>query len=392
MPIEMTLDMLPAGYAAGSARKGESVSVITRDFVTSEDGEMLISQLEEIPATLLAKVPGGIQPSMVDHFLAFIRPDKTVTLYVNELNMVTVARVKRAVKAGENLYEDDFADILRLELPDITFQRDQGFMFLFSIGWRKGLFYDLGPLSPEHPEIQYEVPVQLGACYSYLSQQGLFGITTDEWSQLIENGWFPFVTLKNATVRNMLSHVRNHWSVDDLLPKIREEVLNSTEQFSSRWGDNSFFAPHVEILSRAIERYRAEDYVSCNSIIYPRIEGLMRSLYSSTQSNPRPTTRRLVDSLVEARADEFHAHSLLVPKRFRDFLTGVVFAHFDDADAAVPVARHSVAHGVADSSDFSLKKATVGILAIDQICFLLPASARQREELSVPDTMARNPA
>jgi hypothetical protein len=66
-----------------------------------------------------------------------------------------------------------------------------------------------------------------------------------------------------------------------------------------------------------------------------------------------------------------HEYSLLLPIRFSKYLQDVYFAGFDP-NQPTPVSRNSIAHGVADPQDYSLKASTIGLLTLDQIFYFLP--------------------
>jgi DNA-binding NtrC family response regulator len=48
--------------------------------------------------------------------------------------------------ADEAVCLDDIADMRRLALQNLVIPKCAGVIFLFSVGWRKGYFYDLRPL------------------------------------------------------------------------------------------------------------------------------------------------------------------------------------------------------------------------------------------------------
>jgi len=68
MPFEITLKEWGIGYTASSGRKGENVSVIVREFTSSEDGDLFIGLLEGIPSGIIATLPkeSQVKPSTVD--------------------------------------------------------------------------------------------------------------------------------------------------------------------------------------------------------------------------------------------------------------------------------------------------------------------------------------
>lgn len=84
MPHELKLDFLPAGYSLSNARPGENANIVGREFTSSEDGDLFLSRSEGLPDSLLRVSTLAIAPSQVDHMIAIIRPDRSVTLFVNE--------------------------------------------------------------------------------------------------------------------------------------------------------------------------------------------------------------------------------------------------------------------------------------------------------------------
>jgi hypothetical protein len=179
MSYEIPLDT-PAGYVVASAKKGTEVTVAVREFVSSEDGDLFIERLEGWPTNILNAIPSEhrINSSTVDHLLAIIRRDKTATVYVNELNILTRVTLKRRdIEAGQLVYSDDVADVQKLILSGVTIPDDAGVLFVFSKGWRKGLFYDFKPLQGDSPQPRdYDLEMLLGQYYAYLSFQQLFKI------------------------------------------------------------------------------------------------------------------------------------------------------------------------------------------------------------------------
>ena len=118
--------------------------------------------------------------------------DGTGTAYINEMPLSIKIRPKRNIhKKGDAVFSEDIADIQKLRMHNVTIPPEAGFLILFSVGWRKGLFYDFEPL--DGPERDFDVELLLGQYYAYLSRQGLFKITETEWECLMEQRWFPFI-------------------------------------------------------------------------------------------------------------------------------------------------------------------------------------------------------
>ena len=373
MSYEVSYGNLPIGYSASAARADEQVNVIYREFVSSEDGEQLILRLEGLPTDALAMLPpeANLAAENVEHLLSIIRPDKSATIYVNELRWFLDVQAKRSFESGEPVTGEDIADVRRMSFDGVTIPENAGVMFVFSIGWRKGFFYDLGPLHPARKLREYDIEVLLGQYYAYLSFQHLLGLSDEIWEGLLSKGWFPFIVLWVDTLKNMASHVKNGWDVDELLERIAEEVRTAAPEMKRRWEENSLFQDHAPVLAQAFERYLAGDFISATSILYPRIEGLMRSYHQASSAGGNASSRRLAELSTSTVPEDRRSASLLLPERFRRYLDDVYFAKFEPSSPEV-VSRHSVAHGVAPADKFDLKAATIGLLTLEQLAFYLP--------------------
>lgn len=279
MPHEIHFDRPPAGYAITSARSGEHVSVQYIEFTSTEDGQHFIQRLEGFPTQIINKLAGrlDITPSQVDHFLAIIRRDGMATIYINELPQTARIRVGRAIKKGEKVFKNDIVDIDRLQLGEIDIPDDCGVAFLLSAGWRKGLFYDFGPLQPTPVPRAFDCEEVFGQLYSHVLFQERFSISEEEWDALFLSKWFPFSGLTNETNDALINHIRANWNPDELIDKIVEEVKGRTQSFIENWANHKVFQPHQNILRRAVEHFEDDDYLSCTGLLYPRIEGILRT-------------------------------------------------------------------------------------------------------------------
>lgn len=376
MPFEIKFDKLPAGYLASVNEDGEA-EVIVREFVSSEDGDLFISRLEGFPTQIVSMLPldAGISPGQIHHMLMILRRDKTATVYVNELKLISTirfsGRIRSSVRAGDPIYDDDILDIEKLSPEGIVIPADAGFLFIFSAGWRKGLFYDLSPISDTGSIRTYNIDTTLGRYFAYLNFQHLFKLSEDDWKLLFDQQWFPFTSLKTGTCKQLLNNVKHRQQVDNLLGKIASEVKESSDSMLVRWKSSSYISPSYNLLQQAMNRYLEEDFISATSIIYPQIEGVMRRVYYASNPPKRVKASKLAIHTVQSRLGGDNEHSMLLPLKFSQYLQDVYFANFDPNQPAV-MSRNSLAHGVADPEDYSLKAATIGILTLDQIFYFLP--------------------
>jgi hypothetical protein len=367
------LGYILAGITAKSCKKGEQVPVIQREFISSEDGDVFINRLEQFPSLLLNKVRDQHQiiivQSPIDNMLAILRQDKKATIYINA-PMKALMQAKKPVSAGQVVYRDDIADVRELVFQDIEIPDGVGVMVLFSVGWRKGLFYDLSSLSDKNRKRDYNLNQLLGGYYAYLSFQERFKISDSEWQSLLQNGWFPFITLKTDLIASIINHNREGWDIDDLLTKIQEDVLGRLPDGLKSWANIKAFAPHMDFISKAAEHYQKNDPISCISVLFPRIEGIMRS-FQIIQGQPEKAKQKdLADTVLSPGVNpKEHKFSPLLPLRFHQYLTEVYFANFDPTRTDNALSRHTVGHGVATKENFNLKGSTLGFLILDQLSY-----------------------
>ena len=180
---------------------------------------------------------------------------------------------------------------------------------------------------------------------------------------------FPFAGLANETIQDLIAHASAGWDLDLLTERIASEVKDRLPEILNDWRGHSTFAPHSAILERAGERFQNGDYVSCSGLLFPRIEGILRTNHTTSGAVCKPSPDNLTDGAV---ASKIHKDKcLLLPHRFARYLREVYFASFNPVAQSIDVARHSVAHGVADASNFNQKSAVIGILVVHHLFYCL---------------------
>jgi hypothetical protein len=372
MPYEITLENIPVGVARSASRGGGTVQVQTMYFGSSEDGESFIDQLEGFPDEILRRLPesANLRAFDIRHMLAIISEDRTATVYVNgEIQLVGTVQPKRAFGAGEPVFKDDITDIQRVSIEGVTIPKEAGVLFVFSFGWRKGLFFDFGPLGPQGQARDYDLDLAFGQYFAHVMFQELFRIAEPQWDCLFAQQWFPFRCLKSDQIKELLAYAKEGWPLDDLLEKIVSSLTTELDAFMTQWSGCSVFSDHLTVLSQAIERFRSLDYISCASIIFPRIEGLLRSFHRSKEETSKPSQTTLAASAVNLNTAARHGRCLLLPERFECYLNEVYFAAFDPHDPKIVVSRNSVAHGVVSAEELSAKSAAIGLMIVQQILY-----------------------
>lgn len=370
MPTTIKLDGPPIGITIDSAREGESVRVQTRGFVTTEDGDALVDLLEQISDAWLSHVPGHPPESTIDHAVFVFRRDGTAQVFVNEVPMRALIALKvGGVQKGDPVGRDAVADTHRLTLDGVDVPGDAGILVVLSVRWRRGVLYDFSPLSGGPPREPQELERMLAAAWTYLSFQDRVGLRTDDWDRLTSQAWFPFIGLPTPRIKAMVRHARAGWAVDDLLPTVIDDVHANLPRLRRQIENGWLFEKHQQVFLRALEHFERDDYLSTATMLYPRIEGLLREQHALVAAHSKATQAALASSAVTDPLGVRHELSLLVPERFRRYIEEIYFAGFDPT-APSGANRNTIGHGVAPEAELGQKAAVLGILIAEQLAFL----------------------
>ena len=355
--------------------EGHPSKVAVREFTSSDDGELFISRLEGIPSIVLSKLPpqAKVGPSIVDHLLAVIRRDLTCTVYVNELRPVARFQALRDIRDGEAVTEDDVADVAEYAFDGISVPDDAAVVCVFSAAWRKGFFFDLAPLGPDAPARDYDLWKLLGSYYGYLTNQSVFNLSEQQWDHLVAGDWFPFISLPKHLLRTLVGRARGSGNLDILVPQVVTAVKELLPRMLDHWSASPIFSGHTDLLRHAASEYNADNFISTVAIVYPRIEGVLRSIHAALGIDDFAQAA-LAGRLIEVRKGELHPYSWLLPHQFQRFLENSYFGNFAPG-AHAKISRNSVGHGVAEFKDFDQKHAALGFLILDQLYYLLPRPA-----------------
>ncbi len=198
---------------------------------------------------------------------------------------------------------------------------------------------------------------------------------------MFAQGWFPFISLTIDTTKAIINHARNSWCIDDVLKTISSEVKDRLPRWLKKWKQLAQFSDHYTLLEKSVERFENRDFISSVSILYPRIEGVMRSRHYSVSPNLKGTQQNLISSTFTEVDSDLNPKLLLLPEKFRKYLDEVYFASFDPKDPKGP-SRNTVSHGVADAADFSEKSACIGFLILEQLTYYHSSEVNSNNSLN----------
>ena len=342
MAFEVKLEKPFAGFVADSARPGEQMLIQTSGFRTSSEGEPFIRILEGLTQHVLPT--GSIQPSGVHHFLIVAGPDGKLTIYVNELEIRLKIQSQHSRQAGEPVWLTDIADIIEVNIG-VDIPTDHGICLLFSVGWRKGLYFDFVPLSPERQARAYPIGPVLGAAWSALMFQERFSLTEDQWQWLIDQKMFLFIGLTPQLLQQIVTHAEKKWALGRLNDQVTACAKAIAPEVEDLAKGSPLFQPAAAALKIGLRHFVDGDAFSGASVLYPAVEGILRRHYASRNSVDYPKQARLIEVAKRAGQTGRHSYCLLLIERFDAYLREVIFADFDWKNPA-GVSRHTIGHGV----------------------------------------------
>lgn len=384
MRTKLKLDGPLVGYAATSANAhnlaaGEvSVDIVSKELITTENGNHLIRQLDNLSEALL--FPAGLNAkeiASIERFLAIMKKDGSVDLYINEPDLILSVQLKMNVEKleqGQPVGFDAIEHITTACFRDVHIPPDSGFMWVFSFGWRKGYLFDLSPLvgwpdGTQAPPRDYDIATALADSYSYLMNQEMLNTDLDTWQELFRQDWFPFLILPENLRRALIAQAREHWPIEQIEDKIESFLRENIKPISKVLLASKILDSHRVTVARALEQFINEDYISSIHILVPRIEGLMRELYARSGIKDRPRQGRLISNLLKSAQSVYQQNSPAIPDRFAEYLEKVFFEDFphDSPAASDIVSRHTLLHGVAAERHLNKKTAMLSIMTLMQI-------------------------
>lgn len=373
--FEITFDMIPAGYSLSACRPGEQIEIVRKEFRSSEDGDLFISRLEGLPMQMLnlirQKYKIVIFESDIRNMVAIIRKDKSATVFINYPSQAKIqVKNPRPMKAGTPINRNDISDVQEMIFEGVNIPSDAGVFVIFAVGWRRGLYYDLAPLAPDLPDRDYDINLLLGGYYSFLLFRDRFKLSDSDWENLLKSQWFPFASLSDKSINDIIAHNNNGWNVDDLLHQIKAEVVKALPDMLGFWENIEAFKPHIKFFREACEQFTAGNDISCISVLYPRIEGVLRTFQTLAGQPKKASQKDLVDTIVTDVVNPKHkVYSPLLPLKFNRYLSDYYFGPFDPTVDDKPLSRNTVCHGVAGEEIFCLKGSTLGFLILSQLAY-----------------------
>lgn len=371
------------GFSTENAAGGSSVEVLSRARLTSDDPDFYLYS-EQISNMFLNSL--GIFINSVYRFLVIVHKDLSAEVYVNDFEVALEIRAKRDLKQGEVVLQTDIADIGRVRFPKIIINETDRVIYVFKVGWRFGLYFDMTPrVQPNGAQHTIQIELldvgemeqSIGALYRYLAFYHVYKTleSNARFDEMKKDGWFPFVEILADDYKKLGQAYQDRFDFENKMQAIVNSFTKDRiEGIIKKWWGNKVFADKKVLIEAGVNAYlqdTTEGFVNCIKNLWTEIEGILRKLYlTETGKGNNVKSSELIAFIVNKAKDKSGSdYSLLLPTPFLEYLRAVVFPGFDTEAGKVDMSRHTSSHGVAEVQHYTKERALQLILILDQIYF-----------------------
>lgn len=360
-----TKETVLVGTAVHSAEGGENVPLYSRGFLRPETSDNFYPMLEALEKEYLQEFYKEKKATcnQVEHFLALISKSK-IEVFVNEPQRIMHAIATEPLKAGAPVYRHQFAGYARIEFENLEIPQNIGFAHFFRSHWRMGLYIDFMPILDENHTLG-RMEFLLAQCYNLVVFDDITSSDISVMQDLFTVGWFPFMPL---IAHSLYLPLVSRKKENKPLTASEERIVlffdeNRLKSLVDSWKEGILFKDRFELIANGLERYLQQDWISCISIIYPQIDGILIELGPEKGKSYRPKTiLDRTDSLLQSERP-----ITLFPSLFGQYLDNFFYRNISLSTSNKEFSRHTIAHGLANKSAYTKKYALIGFLILAQI-------------------------
>lgn len=338
---------------------------------TSDDPvfHRVVEQFDRVISSLASKAGHSLNLKGANTVLLVLNERDEGDLWVDGAAISLNILLKRSVKAGSPIYENDIADIIGMTFPKVSINNSDRVICWFRVDWRFGLFFDFNPQGLFDHDGMVR---QLGSLYRTLKYRHLYDCLkeTSTFEKLLGKGWFPFAEIINDDFTKLSEFTSADLSIkgieEDIVAKFDDARI---ERIFERWMRKPHFLVKEKILRSALNSFKAGDSIATIKIALTEIEGVLRSAYKSTNGESAKLPKLLEFAVTSAERKAGSGSTLLFATAFLRYLRDYTFANFDPMSEIVSSSRHAVGHGAAPAECYTQVAALQTILTLDQIAF-----------------------
>jgi len=127
-----------------------------------------------------------------------------------------------------------------------------------------------------------------GYYYAYLLFQDMLSMSDDTWGQFMHQAWFPFIHLRQQTVRAMIGAAKSRMPIDDFLDAIEADVVEAVQGRLANWKAHPVLGSHHKIIEAAFKHLVGGDHLSASLIIFLESRGSCAHTITAIRTLQRP--------------------------------------------------------------------------------------------------------
>jgi hypothetical protein len=280
------------------------------------------------------------------------------------------AMAKRAVSAGEAVFDSDIIDVVAVDFPDVEIVPTDKIIYVFREAWRFGLGFDF---NPENKFNRDAFARGLGTLFRKLKYRHLYELLENPtlFSQLTAAGWFPFSEIIGHEFKDLLQASEAGFALADAETKLLAAFgADRIDRILARWLQKPHFKSKERLLVTALNAYKSNDPVSVLKIILTEIEGVLANAYGEAVGGHANLASLLKFATEAAERKAGAPDTLFFPAAFAEYLRSYTYAKFDRSTGDIQAgSRHAVGHGAAEAASYTQTRALQAILTLDQLAF-----------------------
>ncbi len=363
------------GIALEPAKPGDKARIARKGFYSEYEGDFFFTCLHEISALILGQwlMKKKFNESVISNCLIFIDRTRKADVFINCPTFMEVT-VKEPPQKRNVIMREDISDIHNISFSGVHLRPECGVIYIFSVGWRRGIYFDFLPINPKEPSESGNLNLIFGACHAYLTFPEIYRY--EEFPELKRKiyhaGWFPFIRILGYPFNEIYHALKNDLPISNFETKLIASFNDqSIREMCNTWITNQLFKKRESFLKKGIDEYIEKDYISAIHVLYPCIEGVLQDL-SYDVDLKGDSGEKLTTKLILYLKSKNPETRLLLPDNFKEYLINSYFTKFDRKAEEIDLSRHSLAHGAAtDEGDFTQVKALQTILILDQLSFYM---------------------
>ncbi|MBN1877459.1 MAG: hypothetical protein JXA33_24770 [Anaerolineae bacterium] len=345
-------------------------SIQTRSAGTSLDGNSFDSLKSRIFDTYAKYVNWDV--NKYDSLIVIFNPDETTSILINEIQFTNYNDHEVVSGIRRNKLK-----LIGMEIPE-----ESG--ILIYLTWRTHhlAMYDVTPVIMRSEEIKTgqerdkrrpeDYELVLGALVDEIDCQTVYAISNDEWQDVFDAGWFPFAFLQGNLWRELIEKIHQHEDLSEFTEKIAGIISSTWDTRIHLWRLHPILKNEIDFLESAYESFVAQNWIAVNSILGPRIEGVITGAVGRFLKH-----KQMVSAFNAAIDQNDRGNQILKAEKLMEYLTRVVYKDvnmMNPGNKNAGINRHLLGHGRVRAETLDQQSAVIRFLIMDHISRYNPST------------------